>query len=395
MFKLRCTVAVVCVTLSGTAVADIINVPGDQPTIQAGIDAAVNGDEVVVAPRTYFEAIDFLGKAITVRSSDGPEVTIIDAQQTGTVVTCNSGEGPDTVLDGFTVTGGGGGLGGGMYNIASSPTVTNCTFSGNTAFGGAGGGMSNFNSSPTVTDCTFSGNTAGQGGGMSNIGSSPNVTNCTFSGNSASNVGGGMSNVNNSSPMVSNCTFIGNTADGPFSGNSADNRGGGMFNQNSSPTVNDCTFSGNSAADRGGGMFNDSGSPMVSNCTFIGNTADGLASFDGGGGMYNGPGSNPTVTGCAFDSNTGVFWGGAMVNANNDATVVDSLFVGNSVTGENSWGAAIANSTSPSKMIGCTFVGNTSVPQTVQDCIDKFCCDPQNQLALEECLCAVDPQSCP
>ena len=49
-----------------------------------------------------------------------------------------------------------------------------------------------------------------------------------------------------------------------------------------------------------------------------------------------------------------------MVNANNDATVVDCLFVGNSVTGENSWGAAIANSTSPSKMIGCTFVGNTS-----------------------------------
>ncbi len=47
MFKPCCMVAVLCVTLSGTAVADIINVPGDQPTIQAGIDAAVNGDEVI------------------------------------------------------------------------------------------------------------------------------------------------------------------------------------------------------------------------------------------------------------------------------------------------------------------------------------------------------------
>ncbi|MFB3138923.1 MAG: hypothetical protein ACE10B_06860, partial [Phycisphaerales bacterium] len=82
MFKLRCTVAVVCVTISGTAVADILHVPGDYRTIQEAIDAAMDGDEVEVHPGTYFETIDFLGKAITVRSSDGPQVTIIDASGT-------------------------------------------------------------------------------------------------------------------------------------------------------------------------------------------------------------------------------------------------------------------------------------------------------------------------
>ncbi len=91
--------------LAASGSADIINVgPGD--SIQAAIDAAVDGDEIVVAPGTYFETIDFLGKAITLRSSNGPEVTIIDAQGVGSVVTCDSGEGPGTVLEGFTITGG-------------------------------------------------------------------------------------------------------------------------------------------------------------------------------------------------------------------------------------------------------------------------------------------------
>ncbi len=129
MLNLLRSVAAACVLLGTTAVADIINVPGDFETIQEAIDAAMNGDEIVVASGTYFETIDFLGKAITLRSSDGPEVTIIDAQGLETVVICQSGEGPDTVLDGFTITGGNGSLGGGMFNDSSSPTVTPTTCS--------------------------------------------------------------------------------------------------------------------------------------------------------------------------------------------------------------------------------------------------------------------------
>ncbi len=91
-----------------TAAADILHVPGDFPTIQEAIDAAVDGDEVEVHPGTYKETINFLGKAIRVYSTDGPDVTIIDAQGAGSVVTCDSGERADTVLDGFTLTGGAG-----------------------------------------------------------------------------------------------------------------------------------------------------------------------------------------------------------------------------------------------------------------------------------------------
>ena len=155
MNKRRSAVAVlVSAAVVHVANADIINVPGDQPTIQAAIDAAADTDEIVVAEGTYFEAIDFIGKAITVRSSNGAEVTFIDTQQNGSVVTCDTGEGPDTVLDGFTITGGANVAGGGMNNSNSSPTVTNCTFSGNSDTDD-GGEMYNSFSSPAVTNCAF------------------------------------------------------------------------------------------------------------------------------------------------------------------------------------------------------------------------------------------------
>jgi hypothetical protein len=224
-----------------SALSITINVPADQPTIQAAIDAANDGDEVVVAPGTYLETIDFSFKAITVRSSGGAAITMIDAQGLGSVVTCQSGEGPSTVLEGFTLTGGdpSPASGGGMYNLSSSPTVTDCIFTANTA--NYGGGMFNVSSSPTITNCIFSDNTALSGGAMYNVNSQPTLTNCTFSGNGAAGIplggaGGAIRNESFSSLTLNNCSFSGNTC----------NCGGcAIYNANSDLFVLDCTFSGN------------------------------------------------------------------------------------------------------------------------------------------------------
>jgi hypothetical protein len=339
--------------LDGISVVDMgayetpgpLYVPADYPTIQSAIDAATAGYEIVVALGTYNEAINFHGKAIRLCSSAGPGMTIIDASGlNASVVTCNSGEGGDTILEGFTVTGGNASNGGGMYNTGSSPTVTNCIFTANTA--SRGGGMLNNQSDPTVTDCTFSGNSAGQsGGGMYNdTGSSPTVTDCTFTGNTAlAYNGGGMYSCAESDPTVTDCIFTSNEAGSygggmhssgctptvtncTFNGNTAGQWGAGMSHYASSPTVTDCTFSGNWALESGGGMCNDgASSPIVTNCTFTGNTA---VTYHGGG-MYSRAGGNPTVTNCIFIHNHASYYGGAMHSSGCSPTVTNCTFTGN------------------------------------------------------------------
>src|SRR5438105_6828191 len=132
-----------------------IHVPADQPTIQAAINAAANGDTVLVAPGTYRENINFMGKAITVTSSGGPSVTTIDGGAAGSVVTFTSNEGTNSVLSGFTITNGlgsdnGNGNGGGINIYSASPTVKGNVITNNHAGNGDGGGISVTDSSAVI-----------------------------------------------------------------------------------------------------------------------------------------------------------------------------------------------------------------------------------------------------
>ena len=272
--------------------------------------------------------------------------------------------------------------GGGMYNLSSSPTLTNCTFIGNSASspGSYGGGMYNSYSLPTLTNCTFVGNSAGgAGGGMSNSASTPALTHCMFSGNRAtstsSSSGGGIYNAASSSPSLSSCTFNGNsaTSDGggiynmthssptlsncTFTGNAAGS-GGGMYNiASSSPTLSNCTFTGNSAGSDGGGIYNiASGSPTLGNCTFSGNSAT-----RDGGGMYNVSDGSPTLSNCSFSGNSASRDGGGMYNRSSSSPILSNCtFSGNSAS---SSGGGMANySFSSPVLTNCIIWGSNSTP---------------------------------
>jgi predicted outer membrane repeat protein len=207
---LNVVILVIALPIAGVSAA-IINVPDDYRTIQAGIDAASSGDTVLVADGLYVENIIFpLGTDIIVKSENGPEVTTINGNHAGSVVTFNNGEWADWVLDGFTLKDGYAAEGGGIHSIDSSPTIINCTISDNTAYEGSGGGIYVGTTSdqkllapppggcgglPTTTikDSDISNNSAAaNGGGISSNGSSLIVAGSTLSSNSALAFGGGI-----------------------------------------------------------------------------------------------------------------------------------------------------------------------------------------------------------
>jgi hypothetical protein len=121
------------------------HVPAEYPGIQAAIDASIHYDGIVVAPGTYNEAINFGGRRISIRSAEGPVVTIIDASGTGTsAVTAASSEGIGTALHGFTITGGSGTSvgsstrGGGVFVDTGTLEMDDCIITGNSASRGGG-----------------------------------------------------------------------------------------------------------------------------------------------------------------------------------------------------------------------------------------------------------------
>ena len=229
-------------------VGSLLRVPAVYPTIQSAIDAAVDGDTVLVSDGIYTgegnKNLDFHRKTITVQSENGPDNCIIDCEGDGRGFHFHSGEGTQAKVSGCTITNGNDTYGGGIYCNSSSPTITNCVIHGNRASYGAG--IYCYGSSPTITNAIIYGNTATYfGGGICCNTSSPMITNCTIYGNE-SEEGGGVY-YHDSFGTVTNSIIWGNTPQGLYlySGNPvvtySDIQGGysGTGNINANPLFAD------------------------------------------------------------------------------------------------------------------------------------------------------------
>ena len=286
--------------LSGVAFSQTERaVPDEYSTIQAAIDAADAGDTILVAPGNYEERLSFRGKAITVDGVDGPSATTLDASGfDGPAITMDAFDGDGAALRGFTVTGGDGVNGGGLFLVgrgsiqnttfvdnaadlggaafvAGEATFANCTFEANTARLGGAVYMA-VSGATTIDAASFLENEAGSGGALY---ASPLsfgdgdvlVLNSRFERNAAEALGGA---------AVSLGRFLAATAS-EFSGNQSGGYGGAVFfGLGGEPVFDESTFLENAAASSGGAIYNGNASPTL----VMGGDACGNApqDFDGG-----------------------------------------------------------------------------------------------------------------
>lgn len=233
-----------------------LNVPLDFNSIQEAIDAALNGDTILVSDGTFQGSgnknINFNGKEITVKSENGPDNCVIDCEGEGRGFVFENGENEDSVLQGIKIINGQEEIGGGIYINNSSPKIIDCIISENS--GEHGAGIAGFNTSAIFSNCKILNNNATGSGVNYFHSSSPTIINSIISKNTAGH-GAGLFFYESTGNVV-NCTITENTASGA----------GGIYCNGSNPTVVNTIFWDNSPDEFG---FDDS-NPSISYCLIQG-----------------------------------------------------------------------------------------------------------------------------
>jgi hypothetical protein len=350
------TAALLLATLPGPAAADTIIVDhagsGDYTTIQQGINAASEGDTVIVKDGTYTGVnntnLDFGGASILLQA-ENQFGAIIDCQHTDNTraFSFHSGEDTTSVVEWFRIENGAHVNGGGVSCVSgSSPIFQSCVLSGNEALDG--GAVYADDASPIFRSCDFVGNLAlqgGQGGGGAYAtNSSIRFRFCYFEDNDCGmgGYGGGI-----------HLADLPGLTEGPviqysgFTGCGVQNFGGAIYCKDIAPFIVKCSFWDNGAPFGGGGICCDGASPAIQNCTIVRSNSLGngsgiycgqieaagpsfptitntIVAFGlGGTGLACGFSDNPTITHCVVFGNAG---GDDLCGNHSDNIFYDPLF---------------------------------------------------------------------
>jgi hypothetical protein len=289
------TPVIVVLLLVAPLRADTLHVPGDAPDVQTAVDLAADFDEIVIGPGTWVGDVDLSERFLSLRSSHGPEVTILQGTGAGSVVSV-TGNRAVIEMRGLTITGGTGSLvdpgdgvpivaGGGLVvtgRLSDAPKVTlaNCIVSSNEAQDAGGGVYSSSRATVELIDCTIRDNhTDGDGGGVHLVssGSAERIEACHIEGNTATGRGGGLFTVGRT--VARDCLVRENVA-------GLDGGGQCVRAWEDVYTFSGMTYEDNVAGRNGGGyaLYVTVGGlfgpcTYYEDCRFVGNVAGG----DGGG----------------------------------------------------------------------------------------------------------------
>jgi hypothetical protein len=346
------TLALVSAFASASSHAETYDVrpdgTGDFPTIQAAIDAAQDGDVIELANGSFTGDgnwdLSFRGKAITVRSKSGdPNLCRIHLQGTphrGFIF--ESGEGSESFLSGikigysYEVDGPGGGI---LCRFGSSPTVQNCViYSCNAKYGYPGGGVSCSWSSPTFSECTFTGNSGTSGGGVESTDSFLTFNDCVFWNNATDGGSGGGMQILRGAVRLTGCLF---------DRNGADELGGAVNSVDAHLELTDCVFIKNEVWHAGGGAISCSGGDLdLQFCSFLENYGD----F--GPTTIRCPDAPAVLRNCTFYGNWGYQLPGPVMALGGDSEVRQTIIAFNPI------GVPIQCGDGPVELSCCDIYGN-------------------------------------
>lgn len=296
--------------------AAVLHVPAGYPTIQSGINAAVNGDTVLVADGTYTgpgnRDISFHGKAIAVLSENGWDYCVIDCQgseaENHQAFLFLNGETNTSQLIGFTISNSYqsdySAQGGAIYIVGAAPEISQCRFKSNFTKDKGAAIYAENASGLMILDSGFNENVADFSTGGSAVyvkESSVEISGCEFTQNVISGYsgqGGCVAGWYNTAMVIQDCTFDSNQTTGDWC------VAGAVMTYNSNATISTCVFTGNSSSVYSGAI-DVRGAADISNCTFLGNRAG-----QRGGAVYFEENSSGSVTGCTFENNTADLGGG-------------------------------------------------------------------------------------